>query len=194
MEIDDILLKSREIYIGDGQEKPRLVVPIHPSLLRKDIKIDERLGYETLSRAIKPWRKDVNKYHKIIKDTTSKKSINIGGVESVHDDVWIIKPEDIYIDRFGFMDNGLVRTFQLGDENALYLDQNNTISIHQDEAVFKAEKLYEYSCKKDDDILGSGFATCYAYQVHNLGNYRAALFLKNWAVIYLNTALKQILK
>ena len=61
---------------------------------------------------------------------------------------------------------------------------------------FSKDKALEFGIKNNFINLGDGLegAQVYVYSQHNVDNYPGALFLRNWAILYLNEAMKQVLK
>ena len=56
---------------------------------------------------------------------------------------------------------------------------------------FNPKKAAEYRCDETRNMDG---VTCFRYLKHNVESYPAALFLREWAILYLNEALKSIHK
>ncbi len=61
---------------------------------------------------------------------------------------------------------------------------------------FSKDKALEFNIKDEIIKLGNDIegVETYVYALHNVDYYPGALFLRNWAIRYLNDAVKQVLK
>jgi hypothetical protein len=200
MEIEKLLLKKEEIPV---LYENLFQMPIHPKLLSNDVRIDENLANKVFPQAAREWYDDLKEYSKTLEDAGTKEWIN---------DVFLkkrpkIKKEFHYQYIGGWRDE--VFTAENGFANSLSISRNagGTLYFNKEERemfvsfdrtnqyiLFEKEKILEYghkTMKLDNNIEGSRI---YVYNMHNIDNYPGALFLRNWAILYLNEAMKQVFK
>ncbi|MFH0868915.1 MAG: hypothetical protein V1839_01680 [archaeon] len=201
MKLDDLLLKKEELPIRTIEgtlSNPVFTVPIHPKLLSPDVKIDSIIASKVFSRAAKEWYTDLNNAIKNandadrtwIKDVFLKKKAYAklyGGNYILTGTGW---QDDVLTNENGFATS---LSISRNSGGTLYLDPNSKFEfVHKLYVRFSPEKFREYRCENfnPDKDCSQGTWT-YVYSKHNIDYYPGALFLRNWAILYLNEAMKQ---
>jgi hypothetical protein len=203
MKLDELLLTKEEIEIFS---KTGFFVPIHPRLLNDSENIDTTLANKVFPQAVREWYQDLKQSLESIKDIEERNWIKEGFLkEEPH--IEVTCPNSQYKvqrvmplnweDNVSTMKNGFARSLIISRHSggALYLSpEKEPMYIGTRFVKFSSEKFSEYSCQKS--LLRETVNGCYAhvYLQHNVDHYPSALFLKNWAIFYLNEALKQISK
>jgi len=200
MKLENALLKKEEVEIFGNT---CFYVPIHPQLLGDSVNIDRRLAKKVFPQAAREWYEDLKKsfvsmdaeQRKSIKPFLKKPRIKVlypGSEYESH----MIAERYWNDDNITTMKNGFARTLILclsSSSPSLYLSHENELTYISTRYVkFTPEKFYEYACRKSIDADNSCYA--HVYLQHNIDSYAQALFLRNWAILYLNKALKQISK
>jgi len=202
MKIEDILLKKEEIPILN---ECFFQMPIHPRLLDRSIMLDPKLANKLFPNAAQEWYIDLKEYEKTIEDESTKKWLNDVflkeepqikeeyGIQYLRDGRWE--------DRVERADNGFARCFMINRDVGGSMFFNNDRSCEafvsfdgtDDFLRFSKEKITEFAKEIKDygDFKGGNL---HVYGLHNVDAYPGALFLRNWAILYLNEAMKQVLK
>ncbi len=204
MKLEELMLTKKEIPL---LYETCFQVPIHPKLLSPDVKIGQEIARETFRKAAQEWYDELKIYSETLTDPEIKKWIN---------SVFLKKRPSIkneyghqvlstlnWQDDFFMLDNGFVKSFTINRNfgGSLYINREE---LHGREFVpfddtsgyirFSKEKVIEFAAEaKVWDIERRQGATVYIYGQHNVDNYPGALFLRNWALLYLNEAMKQVL-
>ena len=194
MSIENLLLTKEEVPIISGSH---FIIPIHPMLLRKDMVIDKNLAYSVFPQAAEEWYTELTEYVSTLENGKEKTWIN---------DVFLKgKPEvkeergrlTVYPLKFW---QALVETMENGFATVLSINRNvgGSLFLPPDDkkqhispviVKFSPEKFKAYEAE-DIGLDSSLGAYSYAYDQHNIDNYQGALFLRNWAMLYVNEALK----
>lgn len=203
MNIQDLLLTKEELPILNGLS----VVPIHPRLLESRVRLDKQLANQVFPQAAKEWYDDLKAYSDNCEDNTTKdwidsvfleqplKLINRGDKQEIANCYWE--------DGVETLDNGFASSLIIvpGDPIFLYLDQSQPFTLFpKDRALIfnptqmTEEKLKEFTIQKINVYEGDKSYPTQIYQQHGVDSYPQALFLRNWAILYLNAAMKQVLK
>src|SRR3989344_3619184 len=197
MKLGDLLLKKEELPILHGH---CFQVPIHPRLLEYDILIDENLSREAFKKTVPEWYDDLKVY-------TDTEQINI------EDRCWYngvflkAKPKVIsssiynntlklstvsWEDKVDYLDNELARVFSISRNSggSLYFGKNDfncEIPVSKEGLLryfkFSREKIKEFDFEKEES---SKFGRFHVYAHHNIDYFPGALFLRNWAINYMN--------
>lgn len=195
MKLEQLLLTKKELPIHTIEGTlscPNFQVPIHPKLMDPNIKIDEQLANNVFPQAAKDWHEDLSKVaqnDEWIKDAFLKEKPNVEyarGEQTItsigwHDHVLTAK-------------NGFASSLSISRNHGgtLYLDPNNLQGwIYRHHANFSLEKFKAYNSSGHHKAVAAS-AYSYIYSTHNIDHYPGALFLRNWAILYLNEALKQV--
>lgn len=139
-------------------------IPIHPKLLDPKIKINEDIAKDIFPQVAEEWSKELEK----------NKLPN-------------------YDNLIKFGDNGLVTGFQISRDfgGNIYFDEEDSScknGIPNRYILFSEEKAKEFEYKK----LGGKISIAYNYANGNINDYPGALFLRNWAIKYMNEVFKEI--
>lgn len=206
MEIEKLMLKKEEIPI---LYKNCFQVPIHPRLLDSHVEIDESIARKVFPRAAKEWYEELAEYSKILEEKNTKRWI---------DEVFLKKKPKIKKE-YGYQmvdtlywrddiftnDNGFAHSLSISRNagGTLYFNRNdfNCEAFAPFDASygyirFSRDKCQEFGIKYKDKMFGNNLegAKVNVYGTHNVDYYPGALFLRNWAILYLNEAMKQVLK
>ena len=181
MNLADLLLKKEEIPITP---EFRFRVPIPPILFDKDIKLDRLLAHKVFPLAVKDFIRDIKNYLEENKVKPSEAKYLKEYLEHQ-----VIENEGA----FGAQEyHGLSDTVMKDPSGIAHaLDINGDLNVCIEECPFKdwvgfsEEKLKAYSNPR---IIGFGHAYV---PDNNVGTIDAAFFLRDWAILYVNEALKQ---
>jgi len=200
MNLADLLLKKEEIRITTDDDlvtRPGFYVPIHPKLLDPQINLDPERARKVFPVAAKEWHEDLTEYIKKIKDKKTKEWIK----EVFLGEKLVIKKEyDSHVvyplhwrDDILHANNGFTRSLCIS-RNAggtlYFLKEDGEQYIGPGWVDFTPEKFLEYSAEHKK-IEGLDGVRAYVYSEHNIDYIMGAIFLRNWAILYLNEALKQ---
>jgi hypothetical protein len=200
MELEAILLKKEEIEIF---EKTGFYVPIHPSLLDKSAKIDPALAKKVFPQAASEWYQDLKQAVEGIQDAQESKWIRETFLKE-EPRIEVAYPNTPYAeqrlasvqwkDNMITDENGFARSLEINRNygGTLYLSPN-PMYISTPFIRFSREKFSEYSYGAPTSVA-TDHGHAHVYLQHNVDHFPGALFLRNWAIIYLNGALKQIAK
>ncbi len=194
MDLDALLLQKEELPI---RRETDFVVPIYPVLLREDIQLDPQIAHQVFAHAAEEYHQDLKKYIETMKDGEEKKW---------YQDVFLRDPT-VKSDELSrqFILNGMwedyVLTSKTGFARALandgasggslyYNSDDNTCQEYICPPVvqFSPEKFKAYSIKKISQPGG----IVHNYSSHNIDTFPQTLFLRNWAILYLNEALREV--
>lgn len=206
MQIEKLMIKKEEIPI---LYEHYFQVPIHPRLLDADIKIDKDIAKKVFPKAAKEWYNELTDYSKTVEEKNTRKWIE----ESFLKKKPKIKKEYEYhvIDTVKWKDE--VFTSENGFAGSLMISRNYGGTLYFNKNDFNCEafapfdasagyirfskdKCLEFGIENKIIKLGSGAegVKVNVYGMHNVDYYPGALFLRNWAILYLNEAMKQVVK
>ncbi len=184
MILEELFLKKEELPI---LHETCFQIPIHPKLLDNNLRIDEAIAQRIFPKVAKEWYTELKEYHP--EDDKKKEWI---------DNVFLKEKPNIekhfnhqifnfWQDDVNFMDNGLVQCFSISRNagGSLYFnkDEFNCQSFGNLYIRFSEDKKKEFQFEKNK---------IYVYSSHNIDHYPGALFLRNWAIKYMNKVFKQI--
>lgn len=199
MNINDLLLNKEELPILCER---CFQVPIHPLLIDFNTKLNPKLANEVFKKAAYEWYSDLSDYTKKLPDDAE--------VKNWIENIFLSKPLNIISDHGrqllgNWEDN--VLTARNGFATMLSISRNagGSLYFNTEERScsvmanltrgsryirFSPEKIKEYAfrCPVEKSEL------MHIYAHHNIDYFPGALFLRNWAIIYLNEALKSIEK
>ncbi|MDO8511191.1 MAG: hypothetical protein Q7S55_03430 [Nanoarchaeota archaeon] len=198
MRLDQLLLRKEELPILNDT---RFTVPIHPGLLRKENSIDPNLAQRLFPQAAQEWYADLQAYTETVQDEGKQKwykevflkeGIQFGTHyerQTILEGTW----EDlVQTDKIGFAH---VLSINRNAGGSLYFNEGDMFScngyISPPLVNFTPEKFDAYAVHKFPDCEG---VVAHAYGHHNIDYYPGALFLRNWAILYLNEAMKEVVK
>ena len=197
MQLEELLLRKEELPIS---HETRFVVPIHPSLLRSDIRLNPNLAKQVFRQAAEEWYADLTVYTERLEN---------GKTKSWHQEVFLREPPKVSTNQYGrqtilngmwgdlvqVSETGFVHGLSISRDagGSLYYNNDDLQScrdyIHPQIVLFSPEKFDAYAIKKFPDNEGV-FAHTYGH--HNVDYYPGALFLRNWSMLYLNEAMKEL--
>lgn len=192
MELEQLFLRKEELPI---LYKSCFQVPIHPKLLDKDIKIDETIAQRLFPQVAEEWYEDLKNYSpesNLEKEWIDNLFLKEKPEITKHFDHQIVNK--IWRDDVNFMDNGLVQCFSIcrNAGGSIYFreDDNNCESLIPNMYMkLLEEKAKEFEYKKVGE-----YSIARVYSQHNVDAYPGALFLRNWAVMYMNEVFRQVFK
>ena len=204
MELEKLFLRKEELPILN---ETYFQVPIHPRLFDRNIQIDKKLANNVFPQAAEGWYNDLTEYTKTVEDKSTKEWINR---------VFLNKKPEIkkeyggqmiehlnWEDKVLTLENGLAHSLSISRNYGGTLYYNGEESggilgghVSFDEKInsegnirFSKDKAKEFAVKIYDD-----FFKVETYGLHNVDNYPGALFLRNWAILYMNEIFKQVFK
>lgn len=188
MDLEKLFLKKEELPI---LYKNCFQIPIHPKLLDENIKIDESIAKKIFPQVAEEWYEDLKKYSEL-QNLEEKDHINQVYLDK--------KPKltrelnrqyvnEIWEDLVQTHDNGLVTCFSINRNagGSLYFNKGelNCRSFGSIYIKFSEEKRREFRFEEKHNQM-------HIYASHNIDYYPGALFLRNWAIKYMNEVFKQI--
>lgn len=183
--------------------------PIHPRLLDSDVNIDENIARKVFPKAAKKWYDELTEYSETVVDENTrnwikevflkrkpkiKKEYDYQVLDTLY---W---KDDVFINENGFADSLSISRNAGG---TLYFDENDfncrafaPFDASAGHIRFSKDKCLEFGIENKDIRLGSVLegVKVNVYSMHNVDYYPGALFLRNWAILYLNEAMKQVIK
>ena len=201
MELEDLRLTKEEIPI---LHEACFQVPIHHKLLDPTLSIEPNIASRIFERTALEWYQDLEQYRKtadLDKET-----------KEWYDNVWLRELPRIEIqygsqimvpghwtDEHINQDNGLTRCFSISRDSGGSLhfpgltdECKSCLSIirkNKGYIRFSPEKAKEFGFNEYIS-LKEKFTNVNIYGHHNIDYYPGALFLRNWAINYMNEALK----
>ncbi|MBI2004404.1 hypothetical protein HYS72_02985 [Candidatus Pacearchaeota archaeon] len=190
MELEKLFLKKEELPI---LYKSCFQIPIHPKLLNEEIKINENIATRIFSKVAQEWYEDLKNYSPETnqeKEWIKKVFLKNKPKITKHFDSQILN--GVWQDDVNFIDNGLVQCFSIcrNSGGSIYFnneDINCQTLIPNNYLKFSEEKTKEFEFKKVGE-----YSIAHVYSQHNIDAYPGALFLRNWAITYMNEVFKQI--
>lgn len=186
MQLEDLFLTKEELPI---LHKNCFQIPIHPKLLDETLNIDEDIAKRIFPQVAEEWYEDLKKYSP--EDRGEKEWIN--EIFLKEKPKMIINEfnrqvlRNVWEDQIMIADNGFVTCFSINRNagGSLYFNKedSNCQSFRNIYIKFSEEKKKEFQFDKKK---------IYAYAQHKIDYYPGALFLRNWAIKYMNEAFKQI--
>ena len=138
-------------------------IPIHPKLLDPNLKLNPSIAKDVFPKVVEEWCREL------------KKNFPLG-----------------WQDEIQLGSNGFVTGFSISRNygGALYFEESdkNCESLLPNRLIkFSDEKSDEFKYKTVGKYLIG-----LVYASHNINDYPGALFLRNWAMMYMNEVLKEI--
>jgi hypothetical protein len=190
MQLEDLLLRKEELPIF---RKNCFEVPVHPRLLDPTIDINPRLANELFPKVLEPWYLELQEYAKTLTDLPEKNWIEEVYLENMPKIETEGRRQRIkgWEDNVNSIDNGFASYLSISRDagGSLYFSKSECrpLLLKSKYIRFTEEKAKAYSTGSSDKYLfGNG------YLHHNIDAYPGALFLRNWAIMYQNEALKEI--
>ncbi len=190
MELEELFLKKEELPI---LHETGFQIPIHPRLLEQDLRGYENLAKEIFPKVAEDWYEDLKNYVEM-ENPQNKEQINHVYLKEKpritkefgrqyvlgfwEDNIWTM--DDGFTSGFSISRNGGgTLYFNEGDENCRSFGQLFIKFSKEKEKEFEYERVGEFS-----RIL--------TYAHHNIDYYPGALFLRNWAIMYMNGVFKEV--
>jgi hypothetical protein len=187
MNLKEITLKKEELPI---LHQTCFQIPIHPKLLNSNIQINENLAQKLFPLVAKEWYEDLKKYSP--KDNEEKEWINqiyLKHKPKITKEFNHQYLNEFWKDEIQTKDNGLVTCFSISRNGggSLYFNQDdsNCESFGIMYIKFSEEKKKEFQIENEFNRMN-------VYAQHNIDHYPGALFLRNWAIMYMNEVFKEI--
>lgn len=185
MKLEELFLKKEELPIF---YENCFQIPIHPRLLDQNIEIDESIARRIFPEVAEEWYEDLKKYSP--EDAQRKEWINRVFIKEKPKITRVYNHQilnEFWQDDVNFMDNGLVQCFSINRNagGSIYFnkDEYNCQSFGELYIKFSEDKKKEFKFEENK---------IYVYSSHNIDHYPGALFLRNWAIKYMNEVFKQV--
>ena len=222
--LEDLLLTKEEIPIFPYMScvVPMCVfnVPIHHSLLSVDVKIDPELANKLFPEAAREWYKDFQAYLTALEKSESEEDkeekeklkwykevfLPLGETVSIDLGRQCLGEIKLWQDLVAVTENGFARVLSI-NRNAggslIFNPEAGPEYIGSRFVKFSEEKFKAYNVRHYTDSSGRKIempelpvpgSISYVYELHNVDHYPGALFLRDWAILYLNVALKEVHK
>lgn len=197
MDLEQLLLTKKEIPILYGKW---FVVPIYPLLLRAEVEINPTIAHDVFPQAAEEWHTELKEYTSLLNNNEEKKwyeeyflkePVQIKEKQGRQ----CVYPLKIWEDGVEYRENYFARVLSI-NRNA-----GGTLFWHEDVTPqyinppfvqFSNEKFEAYKAEEMNFGKMKG-VLAHAYDHHNIDHYPGALFLRNWALLYLNEAMRQVL-
>lgn len=192
MKLDKLFLTKEELPILHDS---CFQIPIHPKLLDSTINLRPEIAKEIFAKVAQDWYDELKVYSDLEEDLSKK---NWYEESFLKQEVKIITHLDhqflneVWRDNIETLDNGLVSDFSINRNvgGSLYFwreDVNCEAIIPNNYIRFSEEKTKEFTFKKMERYnLG------FIYAQHNIDYLPGALFLRNWALEYMNQVFREI--
>lgn len=187
MKLEELFLKKEELPI---LYETCFQIPIHPKLLDSNLEIDELIARKIFPEVAEDWYEELSKYNPEDidrKNWIKRVFLKEKPVIEKHYNRQIL---NYWQDDVNFADNGLVTCFSIsrnaGGSIYFYKEDFNCRSIGSAYIHFSDEKLKEFKPEDENNL--------FVYSSHNIDNYPGALFLRNWAIRYMNEVFKEVFK
>jgi len=192
MDIEKLLLTKEELPI---LYETCFIIPIHPKMLDPSIRLDLRVAQQVFSQVAVEWYGELNKYVETLASEQTKSWIKEvflnkkprvkreSGKQVLNTAYW---RDDVGTGQNGFA-HSLCISRNSGGSLYFSQDRSNVESISldgDDEYIkFSKEKIREFAFEVREDL---NIAKLNIYGQHNIDSYPGALFLRNWAIDYIN--------
>lgn len=194
MNINDILLKKEEIPIFNDKY---FFVPIYPPLLTTDI--DPMIARRVFPQAAQEWQVDLQKAAEGAPQEKKEWYENVFlapalKIEERNGSQIVIPPQGGWYDDVVTANNGFATVLSINRNHGMlmFIEDNRSLEyICRPSVNFTPEKFKAYAAPVEQLENLSGIQS-YVYCRENIIGLPAALFLRNWAILYLNESLKSI--
>jgi hypothetical protein len=178
MKLEKLFLRKEELPILNGSA---FQIPIHPKLLDPTLKINEDIAENLFSKVKKGWHDDLKRYINTLEESEEKDRFT---------KFFLNSPPPYWALEVNTAENGLAiflrinrnfgGTLSFGDDSI-----NCRTTVPGEYIKFSKEKAKEFQIQKEK-------RWAHIYSAHNIDDYPAALFLRNWAILYMNEVFKKI--
>jgi len=185
-DLELVLLKKEEIPISPSVNysyvRPNFTIPIHPKLLDPEVKVNPELARLVFPQALEEWQKDLPKLAQKLKHCeVAQEHLKKYSGKKIIWERGTIRPMGWNCEVYT-ISNGFAYKLDLGGQDDIVYDEA-TITPWNTNFSFTSKKFKQYA-SQDGDVA--------RYSLHNVDHFANALFFKNWAILYLNEALKQV--
>jgi len=197
--LENILIEKNEIPI---KYNTCFHVPIHPILIEPEIRLDPVLAPRIFPQVVVEWYDEMTTLAELERDQETKKRYQSTFLKQrpVIDNEKLVNFTVQWKPNVKTTKEGFAKLLSLGGNSGLlyFYPQYSNVSqgcvedVNPNKIRFTPEKFCEYSLP--DLFQGDGVPgrDLYVYQQHNIEDLPTALFFRNWAIMYLNEALKSI--
>ena len=195
MELEKLFLTKQELPI---LHETCFHIPIHPKLLDDNISINSNIAKDIFPQVAEEWYEDLKKYFEL-----EKGNFEHWKREQIENVYLKEKPKitkefnrqllrGYWEDNVWTRENGFVSGFSINRNagGSLYFhkdDINCETAIPGYYIKFSKEKAKEFETEK----FGN-HSRAFVYASHNIDHFPGALFLRNWAIKYMNEVFKEI--
>ncbi len=204
MELEQLLLRKEELPISlatvevNGFRSPFFEIPIYPKLLSDEISLNPRIANNVFEQAAKEWYEDLKLYldsdeSEPERDWTKRVFYDKGlNITREYDEIYV---NEIWKDSVTNFKNGFAFGLSIsrnaGGSLVIPFGEIRNQYVGFSNVLFSPEKFRAYrSSNREWDYNNSTIG--YLYGQHNIDNYPGALFLRNWGILYLNQAMKEL--
>ncbi len=203
MNLGELKLKKEELPI---LHESCFEIPIHPRLLESNLTLPHDLASETFRETIDDWYEDLRNYvnKENLKPTKRKWYENYWLKEKTkierQGNHQVLMPCQ-WMDKYITQENGFARCFSISRDfgGSLYFPSSHgecedILSLSSENRGyirFSAEKAKEFGFE-ELELGDEKVVKVHIYGSHNIDHYHSALFLRNWAINYMNKAFEFI--
>ncbi len=191
MSIQELLLTKEEVPIS---QKRYLIVPIHPLLLTE--RLDPRLANNVFPMAAHEWYAELQAVEGTPKEREWYKSVFLQHepiIEQRGANQVMTPPSGGWFDHVTTNDNGFATLLGINRNQGMLMLMSGSRAmkyITPPIINFTQEKFKRYAA--EEPFPRARGVHAFVYNCENITGLPSALFLRNWAVLYLNEALKYI--
>lgn len=196
MNLQELLLTKDEIPIFQDKY---FVVPIHPLLLTE--KLDPRIAHHVFPLAAREWYTELQKAPATPEKREWYKKVFLGHEPHIEEKNGIqimTPPSGGWLDHVTTADNGFATVLGVNRDQGMLMfmegwmrsfDYICSPNVNISRPKLKAYAAPDPPAIQVEDLPG---VNAFVYRRENIIEFPAALFLRNWAILYLNKALKSI--
>ena len=192
VKLEDLFLKKEELPI---LRETCFQLPVYPELLREDINIKKDLAHLIFPQIVKEWHEDLQKHTSEMKPSKEKdwyKEIFLREPKiETERGKYILMPLHWECDVF-IEDNGFASGLSISRNAGGSLCPPDLDYICPPVVNFSKEKFEAYQSGLKIEGVNGVYAFVYGH--HNINYFPGALFLRNWGILYLNEAMKEVIR
>lgn len=187
---------------------PGFVMPIHPKLLEDGRIFDPRIAYRVFAQAADEWYTDLERYleedqndlEPETKEFYEREYLRPGRptIQTAYDEQ-CLSTIPFWNDRVLTDERGFATSLSISRNGGGSLYFNTTDRQCQTGICLNTQTISftNIQGKKALELIIPGteyeeYADAYKYGLHNVDHHPGALFLRNWALLYLNETMKQL--
>ncbi len=195
MELEELLLRKEELVIFNEN---RFQVPIYPLLLRVDVEFDTMIASQMFPIAVKEWYDDLQSYIQNLSENTPDEKARKKWIKESYLDKSVEIVREHERQRLRFWED-LTHCDERGFVTCLDISRNAGGSLYLGDDFEREKWVFNRLVKFSEDKKrlysinqNEGSTKMIMYSMHNVDYYPGALFLRNWAILYLNEALRKV--